>query len=195
MYETRSTMALILETDRLLLRNWEEKDFGPYHAMNNDPVVCEYFPDLQTEAQSRSVITRYRAQEQRDGYSFQPLIERATGAFIGDIGLAKVEFDAGFRGATEIGWMMQRQFWGRGYATEMARALLDHAFDVLGLPEVVAFTVPANAPSRRVMERLGMVQDEAAGFDHPNIAAGHPLRRHVLYRATAPSSQQAAKPA
>ena len=188
-------MVLILQTDRLLLRNWEEQDFGPYHAMNNDPVVCEYFPDLQTEAQSRSVITRYRAQEQRDGYSFQPLIERATGDFIGDIGLAKVEFDAGFQGVTEIGWMMQRQFWGRGYATEMARALLDHAFTVLGLAEVVAFTVPANARSRRVMERLGMVQDEAAGFDHPNIAEGHPLRRHVLYRATAPAARAVAQPA
>ena len=152
-------MALMLETDRLLLRNWEEQDFAPYHAMNNDPVVCEYFPDLQTEAQSRRVIARYREQEQREGYSFQPLIERATGAFIGDIGLARVKFDAEFQGATEIGWMMQREFWGRGYATEMARALLDHAFTVLGLPEVVAFTVPANALSRRVMERLAMVQD------------------------------------
>ena len=181
-------MALMLETDRLLLRNWEEQDFAPYHAMNNDPVVCEYFPDLQTEAQSRRVIARYREQEQREGYSFQPLIERATGAFIGDIGLARVKFDAEFQGATEIGWMMQREFWGRGYATEMARALLDHAFTVLGLPEVVAFTVPANARSRRVMERLAMVQDEAAGFDHPNIAEGHPLRPHVLYRATAPSA-------
>ena len=188
-------MALMLETDRLLLRNWEEQDFAPYHAMNNDPVVCEYFPDLQTEAQSRNVIARYREQEQREGYSFQPLIERATGAFIGDIGLARVKFDAGFQSATEIGWMMQREFWGRGYATEMARALLDHAFTVLGLPEVVAFTVPANARSRRVMERLGMVQDEAAGFDHPNIAEGHPLRPHVLYRATAPSAPVTAEPA
>ena len=188
-------MALILETDRLLLRNWEEQDFAPYHAMNNDPVVCEYFPDLQTERRSRNVIERYREQEQREGYSFQPLIERATGAFVGDIGLAKVQFDAGFQGATEIGWMMQRQFWGRGYTTEMARALLDHGFTALGLAEVIAFTVPANARSRRVMGRLGMVQDEAAGFDHPNIAEGHPLRPHVLYRAMAPSVPGTAEPA
>ena len=59
--------------------------------------------------------------------------------------------------------MMQRQFLGRGYATEMARALLDHAFDVLGLPEVVAHS-PGQCPFMLVMERLGMVQDEAAGL-------------------------------
>ncbi|RZO30596.1 MAG: N-acetyltransferase [Rhodospirillaceae bacterium] len=182
-------MALTLETDRLLLREWQEEDFIPYHAMNNDPEVCAFFPNLQTEEQSRSVIARYREQDRRDGFSFQPLIERASGAFIGDIGLARVEFDAGFKGAVEIGWMMQRHHWGKGYATEMARALLDYAFRALRLPEVLAFTVPANTRSRLVMERLGMKQDTAAGFDHPHIAAGHPLRPHVLYRTTAPASR------
>ncbi len=62
-------MALMLETDRLLLRNWEEQDFAPYHAMNNDPVVCEYFPDLQTEAQSRD--HRSPAPDQRPGQCHQ----------------------------------------------------------------------------------------------------------------------------
>jgi len=83
---------------------------------------------------------------------------------------------------TEIGWRLARSSWGRGYATEAARACLDFAFRNLGLSEVVAFTVPANARSRAVMERLGMRHDAAGDFDHPRLPAGHPLQRHVLYR-------------
>src|SRR5207244_11159540 len=83
---------------------------------------------------------------------------------------------------TGIGWRLARSSWGRGYATEAARACLDFAFRSLGLSEVVAFTVPANARSRAVMERLGMRHDAAGGFDQPRLPAGHPLQRHVLYR-------------
>ena len=180
-------MPLLIETERLILREWRDEDLVPLHAMNNDPIVCEFFPDFKDMQQARAFIHHSRDRDRRHGYSFQPVIEKATGAFVGDIGLAKVEFDAPFTGQTEIGWMMQRAFWGKGYATEMAAALLNHAFTALKLQEVLAFTVPANLRSRRVMDRLGMRHDEAGRFDHPSLLEGHPLRSHVLYRKQAPS--------
>jgi RimJ/RimL family protein N-acetyltransferase len=72
--------------------------------------------------------------------------------------------------------------WGRGLATEGARALVPYAFEVIGLRALVSFTVPGNVRSRRVMEKLGMTHDQADDFDHPRLPEGHPFRRHVLYR-------------
>ena len=86
----------------------------------------------------------------------------------------------------EIGWRLATAYWGRGLATEGARRVLQHAFSELGLTEIVAFTVPANWPSRRVMEKIGMKHDPAEDFDHPRLPEGHPLRRHVLYRVKRP---------
>jgi RimJ/RimL family protein N-acetyltransferase len=84
--------------------------------------------------------------------------------------------------AVEIGWRLRTDCWGRGLATEGARAVVAHAFGAAGLTSLVSFTVPANLPSRRVMEKIGMKRDEAGDFDHPLLPPGHPLRRHVLYR-------------
>jgi RimJ/RimL family protein N-acetyltransferase len=98
------------------------------------------------------------------------------------VGLSVPRFEAPFTPCVEIGWRLARAHWGRGYATEAARAALGHAFGPLGLGEVVAFTVPANVPSRAVMTRLGMTRTPADDFDHPLLPEGHPLRRHVLYR-------------
>jgi RimJ/RimL family protein N-acetyltransferase len=104
-------------------------------------------------------------------------------AFIGAIGLTRVR-SPGFRfaPAVEIGWRLVRPHWGNGYAVEAARAVLDDGFGRLDLDEIVAFTVPANSRSWRVMQRLGMSHDVTDDFDHPGIPEGHPLRRHVLYR-------------
>jgi ribosomal-protein-alanine N-acetyltransferase len=72
--------------------------------------------------------------------------------------------------------------WGQGLATEGARAVVRYAFTVLNLDEILSFTVPANLPSRRVMEKLGMTHDANDDFDHPMLPVGHPMRRHFLYR-------------
>lgn len=81
----------------------------------------------------------------------------------------------------EIGWRLAAAHWGNGYAAEAARAALACAFDTLHLPEVVSFTAEDNQPSRRVMERIGMLFDDET-FLHPRLPAGHPLQKHVLYR-------------
>src|SRR5699024_3451239 len=100
--------------------------------------------------------------------------------------LSVPSFEAPFTPCVEIGWRIAFEHWDKGIATEGARASLDAAFGELGLSEVVAFTVPANTRSRRVMERLGMRHDPRDDFDHPRVAEGHELRRHVLYRVRAP---------
>lgn len=104
--------------------------------------------------------------------------------FIGFIGLFRPPFEAHFTPCVEVGYRLAFEHWGRGYATEGARAALAFGFASLGLDEIVAMTAVANARSRHVMEKLGMTRDAADDFDHPNVPAGHPLRRHVLYRLT-----------
>jgi RimJ/RimL family protein N-acetyltransferase len=96
-------------------------------------------------------------------------------------------FEAHFTSCVEIGWRLAFEHWGRGYATEAARAAVDCGFRRLGLQEIVAFTVPANWRSIRVMEQLGMTRSPAEDFDHPRLPAGHRLYRHVLYRLRRPT--------
>ncbi len=110
---------------------------------------------------------------------------RGVSSFVGFIGLSVPSFEAPFTPCVEIGWRIAFEHWDKGIATEGARAALDAAFGELGLAEVLSFTVTDNTRSRRVMERLGMRHDPRDDFDHPNIADGHPMRRHVLYRIRA----------
>ncbi|HVS44993.1 MAG TPA: GNAT family N-acetyltransferase, partial [Candidatus Dormibacteraeota bacterium] len=105
--------------------------------------------------------------------------------FIGFVGLQRVPFEAHFTPAVEVGWRLDPAHWGHGYATEAALACLDLGFGPLGLEEIVSMTTPGNARSWRVMERIGMHRDPADDFDHPRIAEGHPIRRHVVYRLRA----------
>ena len=86
----------------------------------------------------------------------------------------------------EVGWRLAADQWGRGYATEGARAALGYGFDTLGFEEIVSFTSAINRRSWRVMERLGMMRDAAGDFEHPNVPEGHPTRPHVLYRIRRP---------
>jgi len=112
---------------------------------------------------------------------------REDGAFIGMVGLNRPGFTAAFTPCIELLWRIARTHEGNGYVTEAARAAADFAFNELAAPRIVAFTVPANMPSRAVMERLGMTRVADGDFDHPNLSEGHPLRRHVLYAIDRPA--------
>ncbi|HEY8481811.1 MAG TPA: GNAT family N-acetyltransferase [Spirillospora sp.] len=170
-----------LRTERLVMRRWKDGDREPFAAMNADPEVMEHFPAPLTRAESDALIARFEARFEEDGFGFWALETLGTGEFIGFTGLSVVRFTAPFTPAVEIGWRLARSAWGRGYATEAARRALRFAFDA-GVGEVVAFTAVANTRSRAVMERIGMTRDPADDFDHPLVADGHHLKRHVLYR-------------
>lgn len=172
-----------LRTPRLLLRSWREDDLPAYAALNADPEVRRHFPSLMTREQADAQVRRFQADIDARGFGFWAVEAPGAAPFIGFVGLQPVPFEAPFGPAVEIGWRLARAHWGRGYATEAAAACLAHAFGPLGLAEVVAMAVPGNAPSHRVMDRIGMTRDPDGDFDHPAIEEGHPLRRHVLYRA------------
>jgi RimJ/RimL family protein N-acetyltransferase len=172
----------MLESERLLLREWRDEDREPFARMNADPRVMEFFPATLTAAETDAMLERVHAHLARHGFGWWAAELKETGAFIGFIGLAVPYFEAHFTPCVEIGWRLSPEYWGRGLATEGAQAALRYGFEQLGLREIVSFTSTQNVRSRRVMEKLGMTHDPADGFDHPRIAQGHPLRRHVLYR-------------
>ncbi|MBV9760482.1 MAG: GNAT family N-acetyltransferase [Acidobacteriaceae bacterium] len=172
-------------TERLILRPWREEDRLPFAEMNADPRVMEFMPRLLTKEESEDFFDRIQAHFDLHGFGLWAAEHRATGAFMGFIGLFVPGFEAPFMPAVEIGWRLRHEFWGCGYATEGAREIVRYAFDVLCLPALVSFTMPSNVRSRGVMEKLGMTRDPSADFDHPRVPIGHPMRRHVLYRLPA----------
>jgi len=172
-----------IRTDRLLLRRWLPSDLEPFAKMNADPLVMKHFPALLSREESDAGVARVEAHFDQHGFGFWTVEIPGTAPFIGFIGLSIPRFQAHFTPCVEVGWRLAPEFWNRGYATEGARASLKFGFEVLKLPEIVSFTVPANSASRRVMEKIGMAHNPADDFDHPGLPEGHPLRRHVLYRA------------
>ncbi len=174
-----------ITTPRLLLRPWRDADLPLFAQMNADPRVMEFFPGLLTRAESDARVTKYREHVARHGFGWWAVEVVGVADFIGFVGLSIPSFESHFTPCVEIGWRLAYDHWGHGYATEAAMAAMDYAFQRLRRDEIVSFTVPANFRSRKVMERLGMSHSPAEDFDHPSIAAGHTLRRHVLYRITA----------
>ncbi|MBO9534322.1 MAG: GNAT family N-acetyltransferase [Solirubrobacteraceae bacterium] len=172
-----------LRTERLVLRRWRDEDREPFAAMNADPRVMEFFPSTLTRDQSDGLIERLERSFDDDKLGLWAV--EAEGRFVGFTGLLWQHPPLPFAPAVEVGWRLATEAWGHGYASEAAAASLDDGFTRVGLSDVVSMTAVANLRSRRVMERLGMRQDPAEDFDHPSLAPGHPLERHVLYRLAA----------
>lgn len=172
-------------TSRLRLRLWRDEDLGPFAALNADPRVREFFPSLLTYQESADSMRSIRDHWQQRGFGLWAVEVIGGAPFIGFIGLSVPSFDAPFLPCVELGYRLAFGHWGRGYATEGARAAVEFGFVTLDLAEIVAMTAAGNHRSRRVMEQLGMTRNPADDFDHPNIVTGHPLRGHVLYRLAA----------
>jgi RimJ/RimL family protein N-acetyltransferase len=181
----------ILETEQIILRNWQAADRRPFAQMNADPQVMGFMPATLSASESDSLADRIEKHFQTHGFGLYAVELRASESFIGYIGLAIPTFQAAFTPCVEVGWRLSAAHWGKGLATEGAQEVVRYAFGVLGLEEVVSFTVPANIRSRRVMEKLGMTHDPADDFEHPQLPEGHALRRHVLYRLKAPLRRSA----
>lgn len=189
-----------LRDGRVTLRAWRDEDLEAWAALNADPQVMRHFPHTWSRAESDASAERVRARLAEQGYGLWAL-QTPERPFAGFVGLALVPFDfpddvvarlwpharTGAPAAAdppplhEIGWRLAREAWGRGDATTAARATLDFARHVLGLPGVVSFTATSNVASQAVMRRLDM--QPAGEFDHPRLAEGHPLRRHLLFVA------------
>ena len=139
-----------------------------------------------SQAESDAFVDRIETQFDERGFGLWAVEVLGVAPFAGFVGLSVPRFEAHFMPAVEIGWRLDRPYWGRGYATEAARASLADGFERVGLREIVSFTIPINLRSIAVMERLGMTRDPRDDFEHPGVPHGHPYRRHVLYRIAAP---------
>ena len=180
-----TTGVTTIAGDRLLLRRWRDADRAPFAAMNADPRVMEFFPERLDRAASDALADHIEAHFVEHGFGPWAVEVPGVAPFVGFAGLFIPRFAAPFTPCVEIGWRLAFDHWRQGYATEAARLALAHGFGPLALPAVVSFTAVANRRSRAVMERLGMTRDPAEDFDMPTLPAGHPLRRHVLYRLDA----------
>jgi RimJ/RimL family protein N-acetyltransferase len=169
-----------IRTDRLILRAWRDDDLEPWAAMNADPAVREFWPDLLTGERAAEQLREFDGNLRRRGWGWWAVEVAATGQFVGMAGLDPIDDDAPFDGI-ETGWRLARDAWGHGYATEAARAAVDHGFDALGLSEIYAIAVAGNERSFAVMRRLGMRPAPELDFDDPYVPEG-PLRRCQVYR-------------
>ncbi|MAZ14762.1 MAG: GNAT family N-acetyltransferase [Ahrensia sp.] len=173
-------------TKRLILRPWEERDRDVFYEINSDPQVMEFFPFRRDRQQSDAFFETLIVR-QNERITFSALELRETGECLGFCGLHDGDVEPAFpAGTVEIGWRLVTRAWGKGYATEGARAALEYGFEALGLPEIVSFAVHDNHRSTSVMERIGLSRDPERDFDHPHVPDTHPhLKRHVVYRMTA----------
>jgi RimJ/RimL family protein N-acetyltransferase len=175
-------------TSRLVLRPFNDMDRTAFFELNTHPQVVELLGSSSGRAESDAMINRFSDEMTREGWGFWA-VEVAGGApFIGMVGLHRMAPSMPIAPGIEIGWRLHPDHWSHGYATEAAKASLAYGFDQAGLNEIVAFTTTVNARSQSVMQRIGMERDVGGDFDHPLLPVGSPLRRHVLYRITSPSS-------
>jgi RimJ/RimL family protein N-acetyltransferase len=173
-------------TARLVLRPFTDMDRGPFFELNTHPLVVESLGSSPTRAQSDAMLGRYAEELGREGWGLWAVEVGDGSPFVGMVGLHRVNAALPCAPAVEVAWRLHPDDWGHGYATEAAAASVDFGFEEAGLDEIVAFTTTVNVRSQAVMERIGMTRDMNGDFDHPNMAEGSPLQRHVLYRINLP---------
>lgn len=183
---------MILETERLLIRPWREDDERPMAAILGDPIGRRFHSEIPNLVQTRAMLKRFNKQSEKKGFSLAAVEHKSDGALMGAVGIAPIpqKVRKAIRDAPkiEIAWQIDRAVWGQGIAPEGAKAWLLHAWHHLKLPEIAAFTFEGNLPSRRVMEKIGMIRDLEGDFAHPNLSPDHRLAPHVLYRIKNPLS-------
>jgi RimJ/RimL family protein N-acetyltransferase len=173
---------VMVETERLILRNWRETDHAEYLATCNTEAVTAHLNGPATEEEIDAAFVRIATSQRENGFSFWAIERTADGALLGYCGLRICDdLDRPVHGNVEIGWRLREDAWGQGYAREAAQAALDWAWANLDVDRVVSFTVPANEPSWRLMERIGMARRPDLDFAHPKFPPDHPLSRHITY--------------
>jgi RimJ/RimL family protein N-acetyltransferase len=161
-------------TERLVLRSWRPSDRAPFARLNADPEVVEFLNDgiPYTRAQSDELFDAIQLHWEQRGFGLWCAAPREhPDACLGFVGLAVPSFLPSVLPAVEVGWRLARPAWGRGLATEGARAAVRHAFAELALEAVISIIDPDNARSIRVAEKLGM---------RPGAAHVHPRTRRRL---------------
>lgn len=173
----------MIETTRLILRDWRDADLEPYADIMVEPQVGAWLGGPFTREQARERVALFRASLADSGLGRLAVERKSDGGLIGHCGLAPTRADLAMPQGLEMGWALAPAAWGEGYATEAARAVVDDGFARHDVAEILAFTGTANLRSQGVMRRLGMLRTAERDFDHPLLAPDHPLRRHIVYVA------------
>jgi ribosomal-protein-alanine N-acetyltransferase len=176
------TTPFALHTDRLILRAWRDEDLPLIAAINGDPLAMRHFVRPMTREESDAFVARHIQRQADDGFCMWAVEAPGVAPIVGVLGLVRLDYEAHFTPNVEVGWRLAPAHWGKGYATEGAKAALKFGFEQKRLPEIVSTTILANKPSWSVMERIGMHRDAAGDFDHPRVPDGHPVKPHILYR-------------
>ena len=176
-------MKRSLFTSRLKLTVFSQSHLSELVRLNADPEVMRYFPATLSSEESAALLQRIIEHQRINGYSLFALHLKESDAFVGWCGLMKVPFSAHFTPAVEVGWRLNKIFWGKGLAPEAAKSVLRFGFLELGLSEIVSFTAELNQPSIRVMQKIWMKCNPEDTFNHPKLPVNHPLQRHILYRS------------
>ncbi len=176
-----------LRTERLILRNWQDRDRALFHLINSDETVMEFFTMRRSRAEADDLMDLLEAGIARTGFGFAAIEIADTGETAGFAGLQRTSKVPGVEdGTVEIGWRMAPAFWGHGYVSEAARRWCEFGFGDLALDRIISFAVAGNHRSTAVMRRIGMTARPDLDFDHPNVPATHPqLQRHVMYEMLA----------
>lgn len=172
-------MNIYIETQRLILRDWEESDFPIFTKINSDPKVMEFFLKVLNEEESLAFVFRIQQEFQESGFGLYAVERKEDHCFIGYTGLHHFSFNTDFAPGIEIGWRLAHAYWGNGYAPEAAKACLQYARTKLGIKDIYSFTSTRNLRSERVMQKIGMqyIKD----FGHPSLPPNHPFYLHKLY--------------
>ncbi len=148
-------MGIVLETPRLILREYNETDAEDFFRLNSDPEVMRYVPDklMQSVEEAREVIVNRAMKDYREhGFGRCACILKDTGQHIGFCGL---KYIADIEGV-DLGFRFLQAYWGKGFATESARAWVHYGFEKLNLEQIIGLAEPENYASNRVLEKLGM---------------------------------------
>lgn len=175
---------LVIETDRLLLRRIEEGDAALQDRFLNTPAVMERLGGVNELHQIEAKHAKSMAWFAKSGFGFMMMLEKSTGDLVGHAGMKLVDHpSAPNQGDHEIGWLVREDRWRRGYAEEAVRAIIDWAFTRHGVPLLVALTGQRNAPSWRLMEKIGMIRRTDLDFDDPAFAPeDNPTIQYALSR-------------
>ncbi|QLC21340.1 GNAT family N-acetyltransferase [Parasphingopyxis sp. CP4] len=184
---------VVIETERLLLRNWREADRAEMFAhLTSQPAVMEHMGGPQTREESDAGIDRCIASQSKNGHCFWALERKDNGLFLGFCGLKRVDGDgAPDLGSPEIGWRLRQEAWGQGFAKESAIASMDFAFDQLDAEFVSAFTIDGNTSSWGLMKRLGMTR--RPDLDYWDAKWGPVVGPEIVYRIVAKDWAQTRK--
>lgn len=145
-------MTILLETERLIFKDWNATDVEPFHSLCADPSVMQFVGDGEPWSRARTdqFVATAREMSQTLGFCRWPVIYKPSSAVIGFCGFVPAS------DAAEIGWRLAKEYWGQGLATEAARAVLKHGFETLGFQRIIATVQAPNSASIRVVEKLGM---------------------------------------